>query len=113
VFGDGTQALCSVNLEIRATERVALVGAKGSGKSTLLAHLNGLLLPQCGTVVVGEYPVKPQHLKAIRNFVGMVFQKPDDQIFMSMVCQYSPRALQLYAHLVKVGSKPQPLEFRD
>jgi cobalt/nickel transport system ATP-binding protein len=65
VFGDGTQALCSVNLEIRATERVAVVGANGSGKSTLLAHLNGLLLPQCGTVVVGEYPVKPQHLKAI------------------------------------------------
>jgi cobalt/nickel transport system ATP-binding protein len=85
VYPDGTQALCSVNLEIRATERVAVVGANGSGKSTLLTHLNGLLLPQCGTVVVGEYPVKPQHLKAIRNFVGMVFQNPDDQLFMPTV----------------------------
>jgi cobalt/nickel transport system ATP-binding protein len=85
IYPDGTQALCSVNLEIRATERVAVVGANGSGKSTLLAHLNGLLLPQCGTVVVGEYPVKPQHLKAIRNFVGMVFQNPDDQLFMPTV----------------------------
>lgn len=84
-YPDGTQALCGVDLHIKATERVALVGANGSGKSTLLSHLNGILLPQQGTVVVGEYPMESQYLKAIRNFVGLVFQNPDDQLFMPTV----------------------------
>lgn len=84
-YPDGTQALRGIDLHIKATERVALVGANGSGKSTLLSHLNGILMPQQGTVVVGEYPMKPQNLKDIRNFVGLVFQNPDDQLFMPTV----------------------------
>jgi cobalt/nickel transport system ATP-binding protein len=64
---------------------VALVGANGSGKSTLLLHLNGVLMPQKGEVVVGENPVKPKNLQTIRNFVGLVFQNPDDQLFMPTV----------------------------
>jgi len=84
-YPDGNLALRSVNLFIRATERVALVGANGSGKSTLLLHFNGLLVPQTGQVVVGELPIVPQNLKAVRNFVGLVFQNPDDQLFMPTV----------------------------
>jgi cobalt/nickel transport system ATP-binding protein len=84
-YPDGTEALRGINLQIKASERVALVGANGSGKSTLLSHLNGILLPQQGTVVVGEYPMEQQHLRAIRNFVGLVFQNPDDQLFMPTV----------------------------
>ncbi|MGQ9872164.1 energy-coupling factor ABC transporter ATP-binding protein [Leptodesmis sp.] len=84
-YADGTQALTDINLSIRATERVALVGANGSGKSTLLLHFNGLLMAQTGNVVVGELPIKPQNLKAVRNFVGLVFQNPDDQLFMPTV----------------------------
>jgi cobalt/nickel transport system ATP-binding protein len=84
-YPDGTQALKGIHLSIKASERVALVGANGSGKSTLLLHLNGILAPQTGEVVVGEYPVQPQHLKTIRNFVGVVFQNPDDQLFMPTV----------------------------
>ncbi len=84
-YPDGTQALNSIDLSIRATERVALVGANGSGKSTLLLHFNGLLLPQQGEIVVGELPIIPKHLKAVRNFVGLVFQNPDDQLFMPTV----------------------------
>jgi cobalt/nickel transport system ATP-binding protein len=84
-YPDGTQALRGVNLNIKATERVALVGANGSGKSTLLLHFNGILLPQTGRITVGEYPMEPQHLKEIRNFVGLVFQNPDDQLFMPTV----------------------------
>ncbi|HEY9827746.1 MAG TPA: ABC transporter ATP-binding protein, partial [Stenomitos sp.] len=57
----------------------------GSGKSTLLSHFNGILLPQEGRIMVGEYPMEPQHLKDIRNFVGLVFQNSDDQIFMPTV----------------------------
>lgn len=84
-YPDGTEALRGIDLSVRASERVALVGANGSGKSTLLLHLNGILQPQTGTVTVGEYPVEPQHLQVIRNFVGVVFQNPDDQLFMPTV----------------------------
>ena len=86
-YPDGTQALDRVSLQIKAAERVALVGANGSGKSTLLQHFNGILLPQSGEIVVGEYPMEPQNLKAIRNFVGLVFQNPDDQLFMPTVLE--------------------------
>lgn len=84
-YPDGTQALRSINLSIKATERVALVGANGSGKSTLQLHLNGIILPQQGEVIVGEWAVKPQNLLRIRNFVGLVFQNPDNQLFMPTV----------------------------
>jgi cobalt/nickel transport system ATP-binding protein len=85
VYPDGTQALKAVTLSIRAGERVALVGANGSGKSTLLMHFNGLISPQVGQAIVGELAIEPQNLKAIRNFVGLVFQNPDDQLFMPTV----------------------------
>ena len=84
-YPDGTQALRGVNLSIKATERVALIGANGSGKSTLQLHLNGILMPQEGEVIIGELPVITEHLQPIRNFVGMVFQNPDDQLFMPTV----------------------------
>lgn len=85
VYPDGTAALKDINLSLKATERVALVGANGSGKSTLLLHFNGLIIPQTGSIVVGELAMEPQNLKAIRNFVGLVFQNPDDQLFMPTV----------------------------
>lgn len=84
-YEDGTTALSQINLAVAAGERVALVGANGSGKSTLLLHLNGILWPQSGRITVGEYPLQPDHVKAIRNFVGVVFQNPDDQLFMPTV----------------------------
>lgn len=84
-YPDGNQALNGVTISIRATERVALVGANGSGKSTLLMHFNGLITPQVGQVIVGELPVETQNLKKIRDFVGIVFQNPDDQLFMPTV----------------------------
>jgi cobalt/nickel transport system ATP-binding protein len=84
-YPDGTQALRSICLSVPAGERVALVGANGSGKSTLLLHLNGILLPQRGEIFVGEWAVESATLKQVRNFVGVVFQNPDDQIFMPTV----------------------------
>jgi cobalt/nickel transport system ATP-binding protein len=84
-YPDGTQALNSINLSIQASERVALIGANGSGKSTLQLHLNGILLPQEGEVTIGELPVMQENLREIRNFVGLVFQNPDNQLFMPTV----------------------------
>ena len=85
VYPDGTQALQEINISIAANERVALIGANGSGKSTLQLHLNGIILPQSGEVIVGEWAVKPENLRSIRNFVGLVFQNPDNQLFMPTV----------------------------
>ncbi|MBD2182204.1 energy-coupling factor ABC transporter ATP-binding protein [Aerosakkonema funiforme] len=84
-YPDGTHALRNINLFIRANERVALIGANGSGKSTLQLHLNGIILPQEGEVKVGEWVVNSENLRQIRNFVGLVFQNPDNQLFMPTV----------------------------
>jgi cobalt/nickel transport system ATP-binding protein len=84
-YPDGTQALNNINLSIQANERVALIGANGSGKSTLQLHLNGILLPQQGRVKIGRWQVNTENLTKIRNFVGLVFQNPDDQLFMTTV----------------------------
>lgn len=84
-YPDGTQALKNINLSIQANERVALIGANGSGKSTLQLHLNGILLPQQGGVKIGRWQVNAENLTKIRNFVGLVFQNPDDQLFMTTV----------------------------
>lgn len=86
-YPDGTQALQEVTLSLQPQERVALIGANGSGKSTLLQHLNGILLPQTGTIQVGKWPMAPDNLQAIRNFVGLVFQNPEDQLFMPTVLE--------------------------
>jgi cobalt/nickel transport system ATP-binding protein len=84
-YPDNTQALNDISLNIHAGDRVALIGANGSGKSTFLQHLNGILLPQTGEITIGEYRMEAKSLKQIRDFVGLVFQNPDDQLFMSTV----------------------------
>lgn len=84
-YPDGTAALAGVSFHATHGESIALVGANGAGKSTLLMHLNGLLAPQSGSVNVGDVPVVRDTLPAIRRTVGMVFQDPDDQLFMPSV----------------------------
>lgn len=84
-YPDGTKALTDINIAIKANERVALIGANGSGKSTLQLHLNGIILPQEGEIVIGELLVNTENLREIRNFVGLVFQNPDNQLFMPTV----------------------------
>lgn len=66
-------------------ERVAILGPNGAGKTTLALHLNGILAPQRGSIDVHGVPVNPSTLKAIRKRVGLVFQDPDDQLFMPTV----------------------------
>jgi len=79
-------ALRGVSLRITAGEYVAIVGANGSGKSTLARHLNALLLPTQGQVLVaGRDTRKRAHLRDIRRTVGMVFQHPEDQLVATVV----------------------------
>lgn len=84
-YPDGHQALYGVDLRIERGERVALLGPNGAGKTTLVLHLNGILAPGHGTVRIGGLPVTKANLAEIRRRVGIVFQDPDDQLFMPTV----------------------------
>lgn len=83
-YPDGTEALSGVSLQVQEGQRVALVGPNGAGKSTLLLHLNGLLRGEGYVRVLGLSPDRP-NLRLLRQQVGLVFQNPDDQIFMPTV----------------------------
>lgn len=84
-YPDGTAALRGVSFRITHGESVAIVGGNGAGKSTLLQHLNGYLTPTRGEVRIGDVPLTRETAVAIRRAVGVVFQDPDDQLFMSTV----------------------------
>ncbi len=84
-YPDGSQVLYGVDLRIERGERVALFGPNGAGKTTLLLHLNGILRGGQGHVRVGGLEVTEQNLQEVRRRVGIVFQDPDDQLFMPTV----------------------------
>ncbi|MFH0888689.1 MAG: ABC transporter ATP-binding protein [Planctomycetota bacterium] len=84
-YPDGSPALKEINLDIKEGESVGIIGPNGAGKSTLLLHLNGTLISKTGTVVIGNTVINSKTLKTIRKKVGMVFQNPDDQLFMPTV----------------------------
>jgi cobalt/nickel transport system ATP-binding protein len=84
-YPDGRQALYGVDLVVHPGERVAILGPNGAGKTTLVLHLNGVLGGGAGVVEVAGLPVLKQHLQEIRRRVGIVFQDPDDQLFMPTV----------------------------
>jgi cobalt/nickel transport system ATP-binding protein len=87
-YPDGNQALFGVNLTIERGERVALLGPNGAGKTTLVMHMNGIHPAEHGSVsVAGEVidTTNKDLLRRIRGKVGVVFQDPDDQLFMPTV----------------------------
>jgi len=84
-YPDGRQALRGVTFSVGEKERLAVLGPNGAGKTTLALHLNGLLRADQGTVRIGDLEVGDDELVGIRRRVGLVFQDPDDQLFMPTV----------------------------
>lgn len=91
IYGKGTpfahEALSNVNLTIEDGEIVGIIGHTGSGKSTLVQHLNGLLKPTSGQVLIDGVDITGQgvNLRDIRRKVGLVFQYPEYQLFEETV----------------------------
>ena len=92
----GVRALDGIDLRIGAGERVALIGQNGSGKTTLVRHLNGLLRPTEGRVLVGGDDARTLTVAQLAARVGLVFQDPDRQVFSGSVraeVEFGPRNL--------------------
>jgi energy-coupling factor transport system ATP-binding protein len=95
-YPDGTQALADVSLRIEPGEMLAIVGQNGSGKSTLVRHLNGLLRPTGGRVLMDDADVRSVHVAHLAARVGLAFQNPDRQLFaghVSAEVEFGPRNL--------------------
>jgi len=84
-YPDGHQALFGVDLTVAKGERVALLGPNGAGKTTIVLHLNGILAAGVGEVRVAGMGVGKDTMREVRRRVGIVFQDPDDQLFMPSV----------------------------
>ena len=95
-YPSGVRALDGVDLEVTAGETLGIIGQNGSGKSTLVRHLNGLLRPASGRVLVHGEDVAGRHVAEISRQVGLAFQDPDRQIFAGRVrdeVAFGPRNL--------------------
>lgn len=84
-YPDGHEALQNVSFTINHGESVGIIGANGAGKSTLLMLMMGLIFPDSGEVLVGDVHITKKTLPLIRQRLGMVFQDPNDQLFMTTV----------------------------
>src|SRR5215208_4235800 len=103
-YPNGLEALLGVSMVIRSGEQVAIVGQNGAGKTTLVKHLNGLLLPTSGQVLIGGWDTTKYSVAKLASRVGYVFQNPDEQLFSKNVgaeVAFGPRNLGFSAEQVQ------------
>lgn len=80
-YPSGLEALRGISLRVESGEQVAIVGQNGAGKTTLVKHLNGLLQPTRGQVLIGDWDTRHHAVARLASRVGYVFQNPDEQLF--------------------------------
>jgi len=93
-YPDGTRAVDTMSFFLKEGENVALIGANGAGKTSLLLSLVGILLPISGEIHVDGTLLEKKSLRQIRSKIGMLFQNPDDQLFMPNIYEdvaFGPR----------------------
>lgn len=93
-YSDGHDAVKNLSLQIDKGETVAIIGANGAGKSTLLLSMVGIIPISSGTISINEMDLNKKNVNEIRKTVGLVFQNPDDQLFMTHVYEdvaFGPR----------------------
>ena len=86
-YPDGFKALHNINFQIKKNERIAILGPNGAGKTTLILHLNGILGNLDEKIKIDDLLYNEQNIGRIRKTVGLVFQDPDDQLFMPTVLE--------------------------
>jgi energy-coupling factor transport system ATP-binding protein len=84
-YPSGVEALRDIDLRITNNQSLAIVGENGAGKTTLVKHLNGLLQPSAGEVMIGDWNTQEHTVAQLARRVGYVFQNPDDQLFARTV----------------------------
>jgi cobalt/nickel transport system ATP-binding protein len=97
-YQDGTVALENVSLSLERGEKIAIVGPNGAGKSTLLHLIAGFRMPFTGKVLIDSQTLTESNADDLRKKIGLLFQDPDDQIFMPTVEEdvaFGPRNLRL------------------
>jgi cobalt/nickel transport system ATP-binding protein len=86
-YPDGYEALKNINLEINKGDTLGVLGPNGAGKTTFILHLNGILGNLDDSIYINNLSINEENLKKIREKVGIVFQDPDDQLFMPTVLE--------------------------
>ncbi|MDD4366854.1 MAG: ABC transporter ATP-binding protein [Eubacteriales bacterium] len=84
-YPDGTEALRSLDLAVNEGESIALMGSNGAGKSSLLLAITGIAPYADGEIYVDDILLSKKTVADVRQRVGMIFQDPDDQLFMPSV----------------------------
>lgn len=97
IYPNGAKALKGIDIEIKEGEFVAVIGQNGSGKTTFAKHLNGLLKPTSGRIIINGEDTRSKSIYELSKGVGFCFQNPDNQIFASSVLEevsFGPRNYQ-------------------
>ncbi|MDQ6691897.1 MAG: ATP-binding cassette domain-containing protein, partial [Candidatus Dormibacteraeota bacterium] len=110
-YPDGSCALRRLDLSVERGTLLGITGSNGSGKSTLLRHLNGLLRPTAGRVLINGSDAAGRTVAALSRTVGLAFQEPADQLFQSTVLaevtagSASPERARLTLELVGLSAR--------
>ena len=120
-YPDGFKALENINLSLSKGERLAVLGPNGAGKTTFILYLNGILGDLNGKISLNDKDFSEENISKIRKSVGLVFQDPDDQLFMPTVLEdvmFGPKNFGFSDELVEKNSinaleQVKMLQFKD